>query len=205
MIPKDKDIGFVTDRPLEWFQAMKKYSIERTIQSRCVTKERKNGRMSIVKIHWAFQKTKEVHASLNFVTGIFSVKGRLKSDWVKTEFPIIQEQMNSTVQTAALAEEIISEEDKSKMENKSTDDSASEISNVWTSIEMMRNASETLKRSVTTISPRVEQLAINMEDIVLSTDSKIKEGEEKLKGMVELSEELQEKSFVKRQLGQAFK
>ena len=51
--------------------------------------------MSILKIHAVFKETKKVFLSLNFNTGVFSVKEKNYKEWISDEFDLVKEHMEA--------------------------------------------------------------------------------------------------------------
>ncbi len=181
-IYKDKQAGFVTKRPLDWFNGLKQYFLSYEINNRCQKSTRivnKVNKVSICKIRFVSSGTKELTIQMNFVTGVFNVKGPTYSEWIQTEFeklktfvpPHKTDESNLTVETGNTTDGEVEEKevaDKAEEEEKEVadkaveettdDDLSSEIKKIWKYVRDMKSQDTNTQSEIKEIWNNINEL-----------------------------------------------
>ena len=178
-----------TSRPFEWFNAFQQYVATHQILTRCTIKRQKKiNKVSIVKIHAVFKETKKVLLSLNFVTGVISVKERNFEEWIKDEFPLVcafmcnyGEQEDEEAEESKMNNEVVNEvvgedknEEKTPHQTKADDSVKEELANIWSTIDGFKNAISSLEVGVVKLTERMDGLEIILKDYTIAQDNKRK-------------------------------
>ena len=153
-IYKDKQSGFVTKRPLEWFKGLQQYLAAEEINNRCQKSTRmvnKVSKISICKIRFVSFSTKELTIQVNFVTGVFNVKGPTFSEWIQREFKkleaLVPPHQTDEPEPAVVTENVqegetvatnVNIDEKDSLVKTSTDDPSSEIKKIWKYVHDMK-------------------------------------------------------------------
>ena len=82
-----KEASFKTDRPFVWYKSLHQYVMDNSLATRCeIKRQKKNTKVSMIKVFLSFGDGKDVTLIIKFVNGIFAVNGRLAGEWVKQEY-----------------------------------------------------------------------------------------------------------------------
>ena len=209
---KNNYATFRTNRPLTWFAALQKYVHQSKLITRCeLKKQKKIDKVSILKAHLSFQETKQVFLSLNFNTGVLSVKNKDFKTWVSDEFPLVschvnpiteegintQEVKETTVEELGKkGEEEEKNEKKDKKDDQKIDDQKKdeEVTNIWEAIDGLKNAMKSIEMGLVKLTERMDAQDDMLKDFVTVQDNKRKCLDKKLDDKICVFKETIEKS-----------
>ena len=225
---KDKQSGFVTTRPLEWFKALQNYVKTYKINDRSQISTRlvnKVNKFSICKVRLAFG-TKDLNFQINFNTGVFNVKGPAYAEWIESEFVKLKQFMSPLVPcTEPSSLNVV----HTPMEpptldtcvdppTKTTESEAelkrlwafvnelktqgsnreSEIKEFWNNVNDMKNAFRSVEESIAGFSARIETNSTSMLDRFNQLDVKMKNLEKRVEDKIRVYQDVNDESVEKR-------
>ena len=193
-----KEAGFKTDRPLVWFKAIREYVVQNNIVTRCEVKTQKSQKVSIMKIHLTFRKTKEATITVKFVNGLIMVNSRATEEWVRYEFPKIKVPANDNNPDVIQQEVTQNTSDNKTTVPVDVKELADEITSIWSSVEELKKAFKTIENSLKNVIESVERNGVRMEDNAVVNTNKRKEMEVKLDQKDSLAKELMEIDMKKK-------
>ena len=84
---QDKQFGLYRDRLFCWDVALQRYGSSHHVNNRCeINKRKEDDRIFLCKINLCLRGIHAVIISINFVTGMISVKGKPYTEWIESEF-----------------------------------------------------------------------------------------------------------------------
>ena len=202
-----KHIGFYTDNPLLWYNALQEYTVVNDIINRCELKRNKNDKITICKIHACFNTVKQVLISVNFVTGVITLKGTSVTEWIETQFTKVKEFVSIVTERAEITEQIeekipppchesIYENSQSThVENNETE---TEIQSLWSITETLQSSIKNIEVSIEDQSKRVSENETSHEDRYVQIERKIKDIEKKFDDKLSLYQEETDKMIIEK-------
>ena len=197
-----KQVGFYTDTPLEWFNAIQKYACTYNVMNRLDLNKNKNGKFTICKIQICFNDSKHVLVSINFVTGIVNVKGVACYDWASQEFKKVksyidmrsitedsnnvppEESNNVPLEESAnqSSQQLTDNDEKEVEKNIDNDENEVEknIEQMWLKTNLLENCLKTLETSLLDLIIRMDQIETSSNDKNVQLDNKLKEREKRI-------------------------
>ena len=145
---EEKEAKLRTETPMKWYQGLKAYFETSSAKNRVEMKKQKNQKVSILRIRFVSPQNKEVHLSLNFVTGVLHVKCTMMRKWIGTEFSKIdinsinskrEDQQKEKEKRKEKEKETEKEKEKQEEKAKAKGDDGvkvneKEIENIWAEI-----------------------------------------------------------------------
>ena len=208
---KNNYATFRTDRPMQWFLALQKYVTKHRLTTRCeIKKQKKINKVSILKIHAVFKETKKVFLSLNFNTGVFSVKEKNYKEWVSDEFDLVKEHMeapssSSLTETTELVIESEKEtprdvvgENRERQENgnEKNGELKGELASIWSTMDGFKNAISSLETGLLKVTERMDNFEGLLKDYTTSQNNCRKTMEKNFDGKISLYEETSSKNIT---------
>lgn len=210
-----KQNAFYTNNPLVWFDAIKNYLILNRITNRCDLKKNKDDIITICKINLCFRESKQIDLALNFVTGVFKVKGASYLEWINSDFKKVKNvvnfsnifddtdindsmdtDINPTYENIHDAEVVQNEHVVMKDVSKGTENDDDDIKELWSCYEDMKTSINNLEDSVNEVNDRLSNNRERFEDNCVQIKRLISDLDKKMDTKVSIYQEELEK-FVK--------
>ena len=174
--------GFVTNRPLFWMQEIEKYVASNGNVSSVVhykwVKNVEKYQTSIINI--AYQTTRKVTITINFLTGVVMVKGENFKHWIETEAKNVHPSLECTND-----ETTTTSEDK---EGEPEDEISKQIQSLWHNNEANKSSIESIDNSQRELREEIRQYLSSHAaavDDVAHIYSEIKKSDDKMTTFME--------------------
>ena len=196
--PKDNKNNYATfrtDRPMLWFTSLQQYVKQHNRVSRCTLKKQKKiNKVSILKMRLVFQETKEVFITLNFVTGVLSVKNKGYKEWVQNEFVLVSCHVKPVESEEVGGSESPQAREVPEKDAEESVRSNEEITNIWSALDGMKNAISSLEQGVIKLNERMDSYDVVYNDFCTSQQNKRKHTDKQMDNKIAVFQETITKS-----------
>ena len=178
----EKKASFITSRPLEWIEAIRKYVDTEHLNTRCEISRKKEKlkkieleKISIIKTRICYNGNKEALVSVNCGNGLLRVTTLSIAEWIKNEFPKIKSFLKPCISSEISKEADVMAESVSSSESENThqpsisiEDEESEESKV--EHEKKDEKPKTKKGIEKCLSTEIHEIKSNLAEIRKSVD-----------------------------------